>query len=127
MITSAGGAIFHYPVADGYEFTEKDWNDSNTLTNGPYFYSKRVAEEAAWKIYEQHKSEIDLVVVNPLFVVGATKSKALNTSCQNMKKYIMGEIPVPPGFVGFVHVKDVAQCHLIALENPKAVGKRYFY
>ncbi len=79
IITSSGGAIFHFPVEPGYTFTEKDWNTTSSLTNGPYFYSKKVAEEAAWKLYEKHKDDIDMVVVNPLYVVGPSKNAILNT------------------------------------------------
>jgi len=125
VITSSGGAILHFPVAEGYVFTNKDWNTNSSLTNNPYFYSKKLAEEAAWKLYDEHKAGIELVVVNPLFVIGPTMSPVLNTSIQLIKRYLTGENQnVQPGGVAIVDVRDVAKAHVIAMEHPKAAGQR---
>lgn len=63
----------------------------STLTNNPYFLSKRKAEEAAWEFAKEHK-EVEVVVVNPLYVLGPTISgEHLNQSLTNLKKLLMGE------------------------------------
>ena len=63
----------------------------STLTNNPYFLSKRKAEEVAWAFAQEHK-EIEVVVVNPLYVLGPTVSgEHLNQSLGNIKKLLMGE------------------------------------
>jgi len=98
----------------------------SSLTNNPYFYSKRLAEEAAWKIWKEHKNEIDLVVINPLLVFGPMKSPNLNSSLKNLIPFLMGQNKVvPPTGVGIVDVRDVAVAHVdIGLELPNVVGRR---
>ncbi len=116
----------HFPVADGYKFTEKDWNTWSSVTNNPYFYSKKLAEEAAWNIYKEDSKAIELVVVNPLLVIGPSLSAGVNTSLEIVKGYLTGHVKQPfPGYAGFVDVRDVATAHVIAVEHPEAVGKRF--
>ena len=63
----------------------------STLTNNPYFLSKRKAEEAAWEFAKEHK-EIEVTVVNPLYVLGPTVSgEHLNQSLTNIKRLLLGE------------------------------------
>jgi len=131
IVTSSGGAVFHFPVEPGYVYTQKDWSNFTLQTNA-YFLSKRLAEQAGWDLYKEHKeknpdSKFEFAVVNPLFVLGPLSSSEINTSLITLKKYLMGEITEPqPGFVGFVDVRDVADAHIVALEKPKAVGQRLF-
>jgi nucleoside-diphosphate-sugar epimerase len=126
VVTSSGGAMFHFPVEPGYTFSEKDWNSGSSLATNAYFHSKRLAEEAAWTTYkasDPHK--VELAVVNPLFVVGPTQSPILNTSLNILKRFLTGEQQQPmTGFVGWVDVRDVAAAHVIAMEHPDADGKR---
>jgi len=126
VVTSSGGAMFHFPVEPGYVFSDKDWNSGSNLTTNAYFHSKRLAEEAAWDIYRKsdpHK--VELAVVNPLFVVGPTQSPILNTSLNILKRFLLGEVQQPmQGFVGWIDVRDVAEAHVLAMEHPDADGKR---
>jgi len=124
IITSSGGAIFNFPTPSGYTYTPNDWNRTSSLTNNPYFYSKRLAEEAAWDLWNKNKDKIDLVVVNPLYVLGPILNNILNNSINNLKNHMMGEAKLLPGRVGIVDVRDVARAHVIALEQKDAVGKR---
>lgn len=96
------------------------------MTNNPYFYSKKLAEQAAWKLWGEKKDKIDLVVVNPFFVLGPIKSTSLNQSVSRIKGYLLGDkAGLLPGKVGIVDVRDVAAAFVIATEHPEAVGKRY--
>lgn len=59
----------------GEYFTDQDWNLDSTIDGGgfhPYLLSKRLAEETAWEIAKE--KGIDLVVVNPAFVLGPPRS-----------------------------------------------------
>jgi dihydroflavonol-4-reductase len=47
-----------------FHFLEKDWNTKSSLTRNPYYYSKKVAEEAAWNFVEEKKPHFNLVVIN---------------------------------------------------------------
>lgn len=108
----------------------------SSLTNNPYFLSKRVAEQAGyhftvsshfpgWELYNQHKEEIDFVVVNPLLVFGPTLVNKMNASQQMLMGLFTGKSQqLHPGAVGVCDVRDVSNAHVIALENPKAIGQR---
>jgi len=127
IITSSGGAVMSIPVTQEKTFTDKDWNTVSTLTNNPYFYSKKLAEEAAWNLYEQHKDKIELVVVNPFYVIGPILSPNINSSLSRVKSYLLNDnAQVIPGKVSVVDVRDVATAHVLAVELPQAVGKRVF-
>jgi len=129
VVTSSGGAFLGVPVEPNYEFTTKDWNTWSSLQNNPYFYSKRLAEQAAWKIYEENKQSgnFELVVVNPLFVIGPPQTAVLNQSLTTVRNNLMGEAKsINPGRVGWVDVRDVATAHVIAFEHKDAAGQRLF-
>ena len=129
-MTSSGGAVFHFPVPDGYTFTEADWNTQATLTSNTYFYSKRLAEQALWEAARAQPNGVagppGVVVVNPLYVVGPSLTPKLNSSQTLTKRMLMGEAAPQPGFVGFVDVRDAADAHILALEHPDAPGHRIF-
>lgn len=127
VVTSSGGAVISFPPpSEGYVYTEKDWNTQSSLMNNPYFYSKRLAEQAAWRLWEEHKDKLDLVVVNPSFVIGPPQSPILNTSLKTVLNYLTGKLEKPlPGHVSFVDVRDVALGHVIALEKDDAIGRRH--
>ncbi len=107
------------------EFSEKHFNHSSSLTHQPYSYSKVLAEKEAWKIAET-QNKWKLVVINPSFVMGPSLTKNSNSESINFMKemlkgkYLMG---VPNLMFGFVDVRDVAQAHILALENNDATGR----
>ncbi|EFC49465.1 predicted protein [Naegleria gruberi] len=125
VITSSGGAIFSFPVPQGKIFTSNDWNLQSNLTNNPYFYSKRLAEEEAWRLYKENSDKIEIVVVNPVYVLGPTLNPFINTSVENLKKYLLGEHEtVQVGGIAIVDVRNVATAHVLAVEKKEAAGKR---
>jgi len=124
VVTSSGGAVFHYPVPDGYVFTNKDWS-TFTVEQSAYFASKRLAEQAAWNLWEANKAAFGLTVINALYIVGPTQSNLLQQSLTNVRRHLMGEVTaLTPGQLGWVDVRDVAQSHIIGLTHPDAVGQR---
>jgi dihydroflavonol-4-reductase len=70
---------------------EEDWNTTSSLTEGPYRYSKYLAEKAAWDWWKVRTSlflfllltdhhqgkedQVKLLTVNPCFVLGAPRHK----------------------------------------------------
>lgn len=110
-------------------YNEQDWNLTSSLTDGPYRYSKRLAEEYAWKWYQT--SGVELVTILPSFVIGKVHNpklsfQELNFSLSLVMKLINGETKnIPVGGPGFVDVEDVARAHVLALENPAAPGNRF--
>ncbi|MDX2090695.1 MAG: aldehyde reductase [Kofleriaceae bacterium] len=123
IVTSSMAAITDEPDSDRV-LTEDDWNTHSSLTRNPYYYSKVLAERAAWDFVEQTKPPFDLVVINPFLVIGPSLMPAINTSNQVFIDLLSGTYPGIMNLTwGFVDVRDVADAHVRALENPRARGR----
>jgi dihydroflavonol-4-reductase len=123
VLTSSMAAITDEPESD-HVLTEADWNTKSSLDRNPYYYSKTLAERAAWDFVEQQKPSFDLVAINPFLVVGPSLVPSLNTSNQVFVDLLKGTYP---GIValtwGFVDVRDAADAHVRAIETPPASGR----
>ncbi|KAI8539135.1 hypothetical protein RHMOL_Rhmol09G0157600 [Rhododendron molle] len=87
-----------------------------------YAYAKTVAEKEAWRVAEE--SGIDLVVVNPSFVVGPLLAPKPTSTLQWILAIVKGLIgEYPNTTVGFVHIDDVVAAHLLAMEKSEASGR----
>ena len=51
-------------------YDESDWNEKSTLKRNPYYYSKTLAEKAAWDFVEKKSPGFSLVVINPFAILG---------------------------------------------------------
>jgi nucleoside-diphosphate-sugar epimerase len=51
-------------------YDESDWNEKSSLTRNPYYYSKTLAEKAAWDFMDKENPVFSLVVINPFAVLG---------------------------------------------------------
>lgn len=122
VITSSVAAITDH--ADGHVNTEADWNTTSTLTRNPYYYSKTLAERAAWAFMEERSPDFDLVVVNPFYVIGPSLTPGVNTSHTTFVGLTNGRIP---GLLALdwslVDVRDVALAHIRAMEITGASGR----
>ncbi|KAM5541055.1 hypothetical protein V8D89_005366 [Ganoderma adspersum] len=119
----------------GVTFTEKDWGNTSREDvlaadrNPLYVYcgTKTLAEQAAWKLAEEHP-ELDLATINPPFVYGAPVAglspgglAALGSNAL-IYQLIAGEpgralpLQLPPYYC---NVRDVARAHVLALNLPK--------
>ncbi len=123
VLTSSVAAITDEPPQD-HALTEADWNQKSSLRRNPYYYSKTLAERAAWAFVEKAKPAFDLVVVNPFIVIGPSYTSALN---ELNKIFVDMTKGVFPGVLdlawGFVDVRDVARAHVLALETRTAAGR----
>ena len=65
VLTSSVAAITDSPINDKV-YTEEDWNTESNLGRNPYYYSKTLAEKAAWKFVEDlpEEEKMKLVVIN---------------------------------------------------------------
>jgi dihydroflavonol-4-reductase len=123
VLTSSMAAITDEP--DGRVLTEADWNDKSSLTRNAYYYSKTMAERAAWDFIEREKPGFDLVVINPFMVIGPAQNDAINTSNQILVDMMSGQYPVIMALEwGFVDVRDVAAAHVAAMA-PEVPAGRY--
>lgn len=123
VLTSSMAAITDEPESDRV-LTEDDWNVSSSLERNPYYYSKTLAERAAWSFVETRKPTWDLVVVNPFLVIGPSLSPGINTSNQVFVDLLGGQYPGIMNLTwGFVDVRDAAEAHVLAMESKKAAGR----
>ncbi|XP_020552219.1 cinnamoyl-CoA reductase 1-like isoform X1 [Sesamum indicum] len=87
-----------------------------------YVLSKTLAEDAAWKFVKE--KGIDMVTINPAMVIGPLLQPTLNTSCAAILNLInAGGETYPNSTFGWINVKDVANAHILAFENPSANGR----
>lgn len=123
VVTSSMAAITDEPESD-HVLTEQDWNTRSSLERNPYYYSKTMAERAAWAFVEEQRPGFDVVVVNPFLVIGPSRSPNLNTSNQLFVDLLKGAYPGVMNLTwGFVDVRDVAEAHVRAAEKPEARGR----
>ncbi|RWR75463.1 cinnamoyl-CoA reductase [Cinnamomum micranthum f. kanehirae] len=98
-----------------------DPNRSPDVVNW-YCYGKTVAERAAWE--DAKERGVDLVVVNPVLVLGPFLQPTVNVSIVHVLKYPTGSAKSYANSIqGYVHVKDVAMAHVLIYENPSASGR----
>jgi dihydroflavonol-4-reductase len=123
IVTSSMAAITDEPESER-ELTESDWNDKSSLTRNAYYYSKTLAERAAWQFRDERKPKFDVVTINPFMVIGPSLSPGLNTSNKLFVDLMSGAYPGIMNLTwGFVDVRDVAAAHVLAAKTPGAEGR----
>jgi len=140
VLTSSVAAVINPLNPHTKEATGKDWNKNSKLEDvmGAYRISKTKAEEEAWK-WVAENPKVELVAINPAFVVGPVlppvsdkdfkfpkKPQSLGTSCETLRKFLAGENKTAATLqLGWVDVRDIALMHILASERPQAKGNRY--
>lgn len=123
VLTSASGAVLAGHKNHPEIFTEEDWSDLSAPINA-YQRSKTMAEQAAWKFAKEN--QLDLVSILPVAVMGPVLGQDFSHSNQAIKNMFEGKMPQLLRLAfDYIDVRDVADLHLLALENPQAVGERF--
>nr|GMD30587.1 cinnamoyl-CoA reductase 1-like [Ipomoea batatas] len=100
------------------------FHTASPVTDDPnwYCYGKMVAEKKAWE--EAKERGVDLVVINPVLVLGPLLQTTINASILHILKYLTGSAKTYANSVqAYVHVKDVALAHILLFETPSASGR----
>lgn len=110
---------------DDGTLSEKYFNTSSTVDNNPYHYAKTLAERAAWDA-ETAQDRWRMVSVNPGLVLGpsltpASESGSLFLLDELFKGYFF--YGAPDFSFTTADVRDVADAHVAATENPAAKGR----
>ncbi|KAK4407416.1 Cinnamoyl-CoA reductase 1 [Sesamum angolense] len=125
VLTSSIAAIFANgkPRTPEVVLDETWWSDPEFCkqTQQWYLLSKTLAEAAAWKFVKE--KGMDMVAINPSMVLGPLLQPTLNTSSAAILNLINGAKTYPNATFGWVNVKDVANAHILAFENPSANGR----
>ncbi|KAI6700924.1 hypothetical protein NL676_015248 [Syzygium grande] len=88
-----------------------------------YVLSKTLAEKAAWEFCDENK--IDLVTVLPAFLIGPSLPPVLCSTASDVLGLLKGETEKFQwhGRMGYVHIDDVARCHILVYEERSACGR----
>jgi dihydroflavonol-4-reductase len=113
------------PPVEGDTYTDRDWTDGDDENLAPYTRSKAIAERAARKLVEDSGARERLVTINPGAIIGPALSDDVSFSLQLIERLLKGMPAVPRLGFSFVDVRDVADLHLRAMEQPAAGGGRY--
>lgn len=122
VLTSSFAAIYGNSKN---EYNDNDWTDLSDKTHMPYVISKTKAEKGMWDIIENTKSKIDACAINPVLVLGPSMTGILSMSNRLTIKKIFSLPVVPDVSISVVGVQDVAEAHVMAMENENANGKRF--
>ncbi|EMC92843.1 hypothetical protein BAUCODRAFT_37757 [Baudoinia panamericana UAMH 10762] len=122
-----------------HTYSEQDWNPitEQQATENPangYRASKTFAERSAWDFIEQEKPNFTLATMCPPLVLGPIihylqSLDSLNTSNERIRDIIQGKAKdeiAPTGTFIWVDVRDLAMCHVLAMEKEDAANKRFF-
>ncbi|KAL6996716.1 NADPH-cytochrome p450 reductase [Sarracenia purpurea var. burkii] len=125
VFTSSIGAVTMDPNREPDTIVDESfWSDLEFCKNTKnwYCYAKAMAEQAAWEVAKE--KGVDLVVVNPVLVLGPLLQPILNASTIHILKYLNGSVKTYVNAVqAYVHVKDVALAHILVYETPTASGR----
>lgn len=127
VMTSSMAAIAYGHGNDRAEVSDETmWSNPEGPDNTPYTKSKTIAERAAWDYVNGEGKGLELVAINPTGIMGPALSKDVSTSLEIPIRLLDGKTPGLPrlGF-SFVDVRDVAECHVKAMELPEAAGQRF--
>lgn len=107
-------------------YDETVWSNPDGKDNSVYTKSKTLAERAAWDFVNRDGKGLELVTINPTGVLGPALSKDVSTSLEIPIRLLNGKTPGLPrlGF-SLVDVRDVAECHVKAMEIKEAAGQRF--
>jgi nucleoside-diphosphate-sugar epimerase len=133
VLTSSMAAVAYNgkPLTSDVVVDETWFSDPNFCEESMLWYmlSKTLAEEAAWKFCKENG--IDLVTINPGYVIGPLLQPSLNLTVSSIFKLVNGEYETlmkenesfSSGVYRFVDVRDVAYAHIQAYETPSASGR----
>uniref|UniRef100_A0A6M2EZR4 cinnamoyl-CoA reductase n=1 Tax=Populus davidiana TaxID=266767 RepID=A0A6M2EZR4_9ROSI len=125
VFTSSIGTVYMDPNrSPDVVVDESCWSDLEFCKNTKnwYCYGKTVAEQDAWDVAK--KNGVDLVVVNPVLVLGPLLQPTVNASVLHILKYLTGSAKTYANSVqAYVHVRDVALAHILVFETPSASGR----
>ncbi|KHN38036.1 Bifunctional dihydroflavonol 4-reductase/flavanone 4-reductase [Glycine soja] len=125
VFTSSIGTVYMDPNTSRDALVDESfWSDLEYCKNTKnwYCYGKTVAEQTAWDVAKERG--VDLVVVNPVLVIGPLLQPTINASTIHILKYLTGSAKTYVNATqAYIHVRDVALAHILVYETPSASGR----
>ncbi|XP_026460479.1 tetraketide alpha-pyrone reductase 1-like [Papaver somniferum] len=104
---------------------ESSWTSEELCRSLQIWYplSKTLAEKAAWEYCKENG--ISLATILPSFVIGPSLPREICSTLSDVIGLLKGETERFHwhGRMGYVHIDDVALCHILAYENADASGR----
>lgn len=126
VMTSNFGAVGYSHKDKNTIITEESWTNPDEKGLSTYNKSKVLAEKAAWDFIKNEGGTLELSVINPMGIFGPSLSPDLSSGFEMLKKILDGTMKAIPDInLGIVDVRDVAELHILAMENPEAKGQRF--
>jgi nucleoside-diphosphate-sugar epimerase len=125
VVTSNFGAVGYSHKDPNTVITEEEWtNPEDKMT--AYNRSKVLAERAAWDFINKEGGELELSVINPVFILGPALGPDQPSSFSVIKHLLDGDMSAVPNIpFNIIDVRDVADLHILAMTNPNAGGERF--
>lgn len=105
---------------DWADITEADAKENYLVA---YSYSKKLAEQAAWKFIEDEKPEFTFSVILPSYVIGPQAfdgdvKETLDSTSEYVNSILnKGKLTLPLDSINFIDARDVAKAHIAAFER----------
>jgi dihydroflavonol-4-reductase len=112
------GRKYRQPAADETFWTDVD---NKEITN--YMRSKIIAEKTAWELIRR-QDHTKLVTILPGAILGPYMAGRRSSTDQIFEMLLKG-IPSPNAVYSVSDVRDLAELHILAMENPAADGRRF--
>src|ERR1700712_5127412 len=126
VMTSNFGAVGFSQTDKSKETTEADWTDPDLKGLSIYEKSKLLAERAAWEFIKTEGGNLELTTINPVAIFGPSLNEHVSGSFDILKNILDGTWKaIPPIPLNIADVRDVADLHIRAMENPAANGQRF--
>lgn len=124
VLTSSVASVMYGHPPRTTAFGEADFSNVDSDLISPYAVSKTLAEKAAREVLAQ--TETELVTINPSLVFGPLLDGVAGTSARIVAMMMNGRVPALPNVrFGIVDVRDVAEAHVRAIDNPEVAGRRF--
>lgn len=126
VMTSNFGAVGFSNKNPNAATTEADWTNPNEPGLSVYEKSKLLAERAAWDFIKKEGNGLELATINPVAILGPSLNEHVSGSFGLLHHLLDGSMKAVPNIpLNVVDVRDVADLHIRAMENPKANGQRF--
>jgi nucleoside-diphosphate-sugar epimerase len=112
------GRSYRHPTAD-----ESFWTDADNKEITNYMRSKIIAEKTAWELVHR-QDHTELVTILPGAILGPFMAGRRSSTDQIFEMLLKGS-PSPNAVYSVSDVRDLAELHILAMENPAADGQRF--
>jgi nucleoside-diphosphate-sugar epimerase len=126
VLTSNFGAIGYSHKDPNTIITEEEWTDPTQKDLSAYSRSKVLAERAAWDFINKEGGDLELSVINPVFILGPSLGADIPSGFDLLNMLLSGSMKAVPNIpFSIIDVRDVADLHIRAMTNPNAKGQRF--